>query len=152
MILAIISEKEISKEISELLFTATKEKYVKYNFRDAKDATSDVLKNLRISSSSKYGPFKKIVSVIEKSEKIVLVNDCNSDDKARVLRDMNAKFVHINCFNLFSEGDLYIEKKPKSIKDITDFISAVDMFIKMPVRDIASKEKMLDTHYMYVAE
>ena len=151
MILAIIAEKDIAKEITELLFTAKKERYVIFNFRDAKSAVSPILKNLRISSSLKYGPFKTIVKKIEESDKIVLVNDGNKFERGNVLREMNAHFLHINCFNLYREGDLYMDRKPKSVKDVTEFINIIENYISNPqikiVDDFAEKEKDLDRHY-----
>lgn len=135
MIIAVIADNETARDIVELLFTATKEKYVKFSFRDAKNAFNDLLKNLRVSSDQKYEPFKNIVTTIERSDKIVLVSDCFSPEREKLLRSMNAKFIHIGNYNMVQTTDLYLEKKPKTVKEITKFIGDVNNFITVKLVD-----------------
>jgi len=130
MIIAVIAEKQDAKDICDMIFTATKEKYVRLNFRDLKHKIMNIFGDLRLSSKMKYRPFTEFASLIEQSNKIVLVDDCNTEERIAHMRKHKTKFIHFCSSRFFEEGDLYIEKIPKTVREMTSFLDHLDVYMK----------------------
>ena len=129
MLVVIIADGEDAKEIADLIYAAQKDKYVRFNFCDAKSAVKDVIGSLRPPSHKKYNPFIKIVNTIVKSGVRVLVDDCNSKERLSALRSLDSRVVHVGTHRWHIDGDLYFDHKPTSIRDITNFIDEIDQFV-----------------------
>lgn len=127
MIIVVVGENP--PEICDLIFTANKAKYVRFNFSQAKSAVHKVLGNLRVATEKKYRPFQSIVKSIEASEKVVLVDDCTSAERVKAMRQSGAKFVHVATSQWYEDGDLYWEKRPKTLKDITAFLADLEKYV-----------------------
>lgn len=133
MIVVIIAPKQDAMDVAHLLFSAQKEKYVRYNFRDAKAAIKCIMGGLRIASDKKYLPFFKIVENIERSEKRVLIDDCDSEQRLMALRGRDAKIIHVGSADFYMDGDLYIENKPKGLRELTQMIERIDHYLNRKV-------------------
>lgn len=131
MIVVILSTKENIKDIIDLIFLGNRDRYVKFGFKHVENCLKETLQNIRISSSHKYTPFIKIASVIEQSNKIVLVNDVISGHKLAFLRKhKNVKFVNIGSPFLYESTDMYVEKMPKTIKEMAAFLDIFEAFLE----------------------
>lgn len=130
MIVAILATPEDTNDLVDLIFCSNKSRYVKFGFHDAKNCFKDILKNFRLSSEYKYTPFINIVNILQKSSKIVLVNDAVDKKKLKLLRSIkNVKIINVGCLFEYQGTDMYVEKMPKSVKEMTDFLEKYDVFL-----------------------
>lgn len=130
MIVAILASAENTNDLINLIFCANKSRYVQFGFEDAKNSFKDILQHIRLSSDHKYTPFLNIVKTIQKSNKIVLIPDCIDKKKLTVLRKIpNAKIVNVGCVFQYEATDMFVEKMPKTVKDMTDFLEKFEVFL-----------------------